>query len=310
MQEVLDLSGESEVLLTCEGRTDASVRMLYDADKRGFPPNTRGVFYYNHWRNGQHIRFRLCDSVADFERGTDLVKGNGKKWSLPLERLTKRLGRYRPLLDMIAKEHPPSAARINEEMSKRRTIMTLSPQHLAAKGQAVFDISNNKGIEPDFIATDGPALHRCAINYYGDGCTLFPAGSKGVFYYQQSATAPTTVGELRFRLCSDVASFTTGSDMRLPSGLPWYISSDQILSKPSYEAIFKQLLHDGLIKEPLPLYTDASSVPVICNLNQHFLVDLSVIRKRVCFKPAPQSDISQIVSLYLFSFNPSLYTGE
>ncbi|KAF5311167.1 hypothetical protein D9619_007826 [Psilocybe cf. subviscida] len=286
-QEVLDVSEEPEVLLSCRVRTDVLVPMRYSADQR-FPPNTRGVLYYGPSKRQRHILFRLCDSVADFSRGSDLLKSNGHKWTISLEHMITRIGRFRPLLDIIAEDHPLSAVDIEEILSKRRIITTLSPQELEAKGQRVFDIFNLPSFLPLF-SIQHESSHR-VVN---------------------STCAPNTIGESRFRLCSDIASFAAGSDLRLPSGLPWCITSDQLISMPYFSVIREQLLHEGLFKQPLPLYADASTIPIICNLNQPFIVDFSKLRIYLCFKPTPDSDVSQMVGLYLFSTRfSSFYTGR
>lgn len=55
-----------------------------------FPKNTRGALYYHTDPAvppiAGEVRFRLCDTVEDFERGSDLHI-HGTRWSLPLTRI-------------------------------------------------------------------------------------------------------------------------------------------------------------------------------------------------------------------------------
>jgi hypothetical protein len=187
--------------------------------------------------------------------------------------------------------------------------VTFSTQHFAAKGQTLTDISNIRGVVLWLSAPDGPSVKTGLIHYYGTDFPSFPADTKGVFYYKQSKWAPNTIGELRFRLCSDVASFAMGSDLRLPSGLPWCIASEHLLSMSTYSAIREQLLHEGFFKEPLRPYTDGSSIPIISSLNQPFVVDLAHVQAVLRFKIG--AELSKKIGLFLFGNQfDTFYTGE
>lgn len=310
---MLDVSGESEIFVSCRGRTEASVRLRYEADK-SFPPNTRGVLYFVPTEQCRHIRFRLCDSVTDFSHGSDLLKSDGQKWTMSLKRMASGFRHYHPLLNMIMEENPSFAADIDTALSKRRIIRTLLPQELTAKGQRLFDISNLSSVQPQFSIQNNLSNSSYQIYYYRQHTygqhASFPANTKGVFYYRQSTTAPNAIGELRFRLCSDVGLFTSGSDLCLPSGLPWCITSTQLLSMPSYSTVRGLLLHEGLFKRPLPPYADASTVPLICSLKQPFVMDLDHLHAILHFKIG--ADNLQNVKIYCLFGDRSetFYTGK
>jgi hypothetical protein len=108
----------------------------------------------------------------------------------------------------------------------------------------------------------------------------FPPNTKGVFYFHQSKTSPTHMGELRFRLCSDSRAFEEDDDLCLPSGDPWFVSSPSLSTSRKYRGI-----RDRLIKEQLldnnDLYTGipesilAELNNPVLKLGQPFMVELS-----------------------------------
>lgn len=90
----------------------------------------------------------------------------------------------------------------------------------------------------------------------------FPAGTQGFLYYIPN-TPPSsnsfcagggsqTVGQLRFRITdsSDPASFTTGRDLMLPTGLPWLICPHPRPAGAPRSCIWELLLRDGFVSAP------------------------------------------------------------
>jgi hypothetical protein len=58
-----------------------------------YPENTRGVFYYHNPPDGPEfyagVRFRICDSAAEFEHGRDLLDSRGDVWGPKILELVK-----------------------------------------------------------------------------------------------------------------------------------------------------------------------------------------------------------------------------
>jgi len=73
-----------------------------------FPEGTEGLLYYRHLREGPptagEMRFRICNSPADFESGRDLMGRDGKlPWSIPLFSLAV-LERYRGVVHLLRQD--------------------------------------------------------------------------------------------------------------------------------------------------------------------------------------------------------------
>ncbi|KAF5311146.1 hypothetical protein D9619_007803 [Psilocybe cf. subviscida] len=210
------------------------------------------------------------------------------------------------LYHMIQDENMASVEEINNQLSAQRVVATLSPQYLSSKGQSVMDISGIRCALPNFNGCNQQLYysfnHRDQIRY--------PADTKGVYYYRQSRTAPTTLGELRFRLCFSVQSFEEGSDLCVPSGLSWAISSYRILSTPGFSAIREQLIKEGLIKGPPPLFVQDCTVPIQVTLHQPFIIDLSGFRFNVPFQIGTEVKSFWIQNLFTVRGRPSAYRGR
>jgi hypothetical protein len=121
----------------------------------------------------------------------------------------------------------------------------------------------------------------------------FPDNTTGVFYYRQSDTSPMRLGELRFRLCSDVRTFDMGSDLILPSGQPWFISTHSLHISREYKSIRERLVEEGLLEHDLyPGVPDSIltlGIAPLTSLRQPFVVDLSAASfKLKLVTPNPQ----------------------
>ncbi|KAF5311142.1 hypothetical protein D9619_007807 [Psilocybe cf. subviscida] len=284
-QELLDISEESKPVLYCKGHGDQEenpVRLQYMHGSDGkFPPNTRGFLYHVREDHRRHIRFRLCTSADDFRQGTDLVRPNGRRWKLSWESMAGMLKAYAPLLQMIQDENMASIEEIDNLIYAQRLVATLSPQHFLPKGQSVMDISGRTRAYPNFSGRNQQLYY--AYNNQTANQIPYPADTKGVYYYRQSKTAP-TLGELRFRLCSNVQSFEDGSDLCVPSGMPWRVSFHHILTTPGFRAIRDQVIRDGLVKKPLPSFVEHATIPIQASLHQPFVVELSTLRFHLHFQ--------------------------
>jgi hypothetical protein len=65
----------------------------YNTQLQRFPENTRGFFYYFNDPDAPElcagVRFRICDSSAQFDRGRDLLNPTGNVWGYKLPELAK-----------------------------------------------------------------------------------------------------------------------------------------------------------------------------------------------------------------------------
>ncbi|KAJ3514735.1 hypothetical protein NLJ89_g2206 [Agrocybe chaxingu] len=172
---------------------------------------------------------------------------------------------------------------------QHRDIITLDATKMQLLGQRTYDISGYSCAR--FTATQLKPP-RPLVAYYtmaGDRHVPFPAGSTGVFYYRPpSPGAPVLSGQLRFKLCTDVASFATSPDLRLPDKTrPWSLNLYSILAAPKWNALREMLVHESLVS---PAVVEAvSSLPwvnirssrILYSLEQPFEFDLG--QKKVSF---------------------------
>ncbi|KAF8188365.1 hypothetical protein BJ912DRAFT_400382 [Pholiota molesta] len=101
-QEVIDLSGKTASLVPTliDGRV-LRLQCHYTRNRHlhgrnrylRYPENTRGVFYYHNPPDGPEfyagMRFRICDSAAEFEHGRDLLDSRGDVWGPKILELVK-----------------------------------------------------------------------------------------------------------------------------------------------------------------------------------------------------------------------------
>ncbi|KAF8200153.1 hypothetical protein BJ912DRAFT_623021 [Pholiota molesta] len=98
-QEAIDLSGKVEpyVRTLIDG---PQLRCLYEYEYPGgrriqtpFPEGTKGVFYYYSPAEGPElyagVRFRICESAAEFKSGRDLLGTHGDVWGPKVLELVK-----------------------------------------------------------------------------------------------------------------------------------------------------------------------------------------------------------------------------
>ena len=113
-QDTYDLSGYIQAdYVVIEGgrRVDplpvCRTAYLWGRRNLRFPPETKGLLYYRAHEEDPirgEVRFRICESAADFDRGHDLLGWNGvAPWSIPLLRLFGRIT-YTPLVYLLRKE--------------------------------------------------------------------------------------------------------------------------------------------------------------------------------------------------------------
>jgi hypothetical protein len=82
-----------------------------------YPENTRGVFYYHNPADGPEfyagVRFRICDSAAEFERGRDLLDPRGDVWGPKILELVKHKG-CQGFLSLLQAEHLTDEELVND----------------------------------------------------------------------------------------------------------------------------------------------------------------------------------------------------
>jgi hypothetical protein len=246
-----------------------------------FPVNTVGVLYYHD--AGSQIRFRLCQSLEEFAEGPDLKLPDSRIWNISLARMARNPRKYRPFLACLKIEFPiPSEDIDPNRAADGRLISTVSPQRRMSTNQRIFNISGMSRVrisprgKPSSKITYEAVLIQGATVYH-----RFPSNTTGIFYYHQSQSTPTQLGELRFRLCSDIQEFENGSDLCSVSGEPWFISSQCLYVAERYESIREHVIEEGLLEHSLDSGVPDSivgfGIPHVTRLKQPFPVDFSSV---------------------------------
>ncbi|CAA7265685.1 unnamed protein product [Cyclocybe aegerita] len=166
-----------------------------------------------------------------------------------------------------------------------REIITLDSTKMQFSGQRTYDISGFKG--PQFTATQLKTPQLLSVQYMSArkcGRIPFPPGSTGVFYYHPpSHGAPVLSGELRFKLCTDLAFFTTSSDLQLPDKKrPWSLNLYSVIATPRWKALRQMLVHESLVSpatveaiSSLPRVNYPRNSRILYSLEQPFEFDLA-----------------------------------
>lgn len=199
--------------------------------------------------------------------------------------ITRNLHLYASNLALLKDESQTAPQDVDPYLDNHRMVVTSSPERLMSKNQYIFNISGlqNAVIE---IQAGGSRADPAELKYMQStsiGSHLhinypFPPETSGVFYYRQSQVAPTRVGELRFRICSDIQAFDHGSDLRLPSGEIWFLSSRALHLGRYYQPIREHLVKEGFLERDLYPGVPDSVVPSksshVTRLGEPFVVDL------------------------------------
>ncbi|KAF8968779.1 hypothetical protein BDZ97DRAFT_328499 [Flammula alnicola] len=111
-QQVLDLSDFSSPVRYVGPKNDP-VQFIYRTSPMKpwspihFPPKTRGTMYYRRDPRlsplSGELRFRICDSIAQFHEGKDLQLDVGEPWNVPLLRIVHR-DQLRPMRKLLIQE--------------------------------------------------------------------------------------------------------------------------------------------------------------------------------------------------------------
>ncbi|TFK48101.1 hypothetical protein OE88DRAFT_1603962, partial [Heliocybe sulcata] len=97
-----------------------------------------------------------------------------------------------------------------------------------------------------------PLLHLTYYQQTGYKCD-FPKGTQGFFYWHSEPGAPELMAQVRFRITEseDQATFSSGRDLCLPTGVPWSIPLLTMAPQKSYELLQSILLSEGLVTQAL-----------------------------------------------------------
>ncbi|KAF8200127.1 hypothetical protein BJ912DRAFT_948026 [Pholiota molesta] len=95
-QQLVDLSGKTDITihpLTNGPQQKFQYEQGENNELQRFPENTKGFFYYHNDPDAPElcagVRFRICDSSAQFDRGRDLLDPTGNVWGYKLPELVK-----------------------------------------------------------------------------------------------------------------------------------------------------------------------------------------------------------------------------
>lgn len=266
--------------------THGVIHACYPSGSGGFvpfPTNTKGVFYYDEAES--QIRFRLCTSLGDFQQGTDLHNGpQGSVWRIPLLQMARNPQYYGAALSLLKEEFQIKTEDVDPNLDNHREVVTFSPKRLVQMNQRIFNVS---GLHKVLVWPAGSSPESSILRYATTtervsrahiSCN-FPPATSGVFYYRQSQVAPTQIGELRFRICSDIQTVDQGQDLRVPSGQVWFLSSRALHLGRDYQAVRGHLVKEGLLERDLypgiPESLITANSPHVTRLREPFIVNLA-----------------------------------
>ncbi|KAF8960799.1 hypothetical protein BDZ97DRAFT_1921873 [Flammula alnicola] len=271
---------------------------LWYAHGTPFPPNTKGVLYYHQppsepGVSGQ-VRFRLCDDITEFSRGHDLQSKEGTPWNIPLSTIIRGRASWQGLRVLLADEgifDPTSVATASlGEAFKSRSVMTLRPEKMVEKGQEICSLSGIHNARLRAVNVQGtPHMHVVYRHGYvaEHGLRAFPPNTRGVFYYHIQPGEPPISGQIRFRICNDLAGFADGHDLLDSDGETWNVPLYYIATYEVLAGFESQLLYDSLVDKEL--LDDIKKLPQIGTIHprrylysptQPFVIDLQKQTKK------------------------------
>ncbi|KAF5316516.1 hypothetical protein D9619_006166 [Psilocybe cf. subviscida] len=321
-QPILDLSQKQICGVRIMNEPEVPMHMHYTSVGKKFilfPANTKGVFHFHHVPSDvsqSQIRFRLCEALGEFQNGDDLRLPGGELWNVSLKAMARAPRKYQRALALLQDEFPIPPQDVDLSHSHQRVISTFDPQKLQSSGQGVTTISSLTHANIHFHTNTNPPISlpylvaRGINGKRGTTALAYPPDTTGVFYYKQSRTAPTRLGELRFRICRDVQAFDKGTDLCLPSGQSWSFSSLSLYagSSESYLNLRQSLAKEGLLEETmypdLPKSLLTSPAMPLRVINDPFMIDLSTASVR--FDIVPPSLASAVTRVLIQSLFPKI----
>jgi hypothetical protein len=151
-QQILDISQKTKLLLDIQGKC---TRLFYSQpfisttkSNNPFPKGTRGVLYYHSPPPDRPevsgaLRFRVCNSLAEFDQGTDLETPSGSAWGPSLYALVSAASRNF-VVNALVRDKCVDASLVKDLQFASRS--TSSRHHLVDK-YILYDISDPFDIE-------------------------------------------------------------------------------------------------------------------------------------------------------------------
>ncbi|KAJ3513807.1 hypothetical protein NLJ89_g2749 [Agrocybe chaxingu] len=164
-----------------------------------------------------------------------------------------------------------------------REVKTLKPDLMVGLNQQTSDITGLMNAR--FHLGDGFSGPPTLLHYsWKTGAIPFPPETNGVLYYYQDPSLPQLAGQVRFRLCEDVARFASGKDLLKEYDEPWNVPLLYTFMGDRLSLLRDKILQEGLITEEL--YDDVRKVApsisrmarTIYKLSQPFIVDIQAFK--------------------------------
>lgn len=171
-------------------------------------------------------------------------------WNVSLKAMAERSSWYQSILALLQEEFLIEPQYVDPNPNCHRVIHTLYPLKLPISSQGVVNISGLTVPQIRLDRTDTAWIYYGLVGVAKNRIKHlpYPPGTIGVYYFKQSTTAPTRIGELRFRLCRDVREFNQGTDWCTPSGQIWCLNSQSIYTRKFYKALHNFLITEGLLE--------------------------------------------------------------
>ncbi|KAJ6555675.1 hypothetical protein DFH09DRAFT_1165096 [Mycena vulgaris] len=194
----------------------------------------------------------------------------GVRWHLP----------FPPPRSYSGKPEATDAPRISRK--PQRIVSTFNPSLI--KSTDFVDVSQVKTFGVTLPAARSPPGQGLSYAFRGSSMRAsFPAHARGFLYYYPGSREVPLEGGLRFRVSSDNAPYSFGSqDLLAPSGFPWQVALPKIACYAGYSWIATQLLHENLVAQDQltlcqALFTDRLPTPehLLFGLQSVFLVNFS-----------------------------------
>ena len=134
----------------------------------------------------------------------------------------------------------------------------------------------------------------------------FPKNTKGVFYFHSSENLHPMTDAIRFRLCDSPSKFDLGTDLLLPSKLPWFLPLWRIAWHKEMEGL-RQLIRSEDLVPPTFLENNEvleelnrleKEVNPLFSLRQPFVLDAKRWAHRLQLVTAQRIDMFKINQLF------------
>ncbi|KAH0585792.1 hypothetical protein H2248_007084 [Termitomyces sp. 'cryptogamus'] len=269
----------------------ATCIIQYGFKRTRIPENTQGFLYY--YRDPRfpsgtgEIRFRVTKSPdpASFKDGFDLLRPDGKPWSISI-------ALAQPLFREVAYQDGLIDSNTRRPRAKYKFIRTLRPGCLRSYVSSTSSAMINAVLEKGKVV-------RGSVYYATD--KKFPENTQGFLYCHYDPRLPFETGEIRFKITQnpDPASFKNGFDLLRPDGEPWSIRL-ALSQSPFWELAIQDgfVAHTGVFKK-----RNIRRGQCLAFLEQPFVLDLETQRKTLAI--VTPREVVKIPSLSLIYSNTS-----